>query len=86
MIKRCRLFLCVSMMGMLVLFAGCGKKSEEDVTNKEVYGELSPLSEDELEAMDASDDEDLTEIDEPDDSTDLSVTTLDDSAQEKQEE
>ena len=43
--------------GMLLAsigLAGCGKKSEDDITNKEIYqDDLEPLTEEELNEMDA---------------------------------
>ena len=50
--------------GMLLAsigLAGCGKKSEDDITNKEIYqDDLEPLTEEELNEMDAdTSDEDM---------------------------
>ena len=58
--------------GMLLAsigLAGCGKKSEDDITNKEIYqDDLEPLTEEELNEMDAdTSDEDMKQIDEPED-------------------
>ena len=44
--------------GMLLAsigLAGCGKKSEDDITNKEIYqDDLEPLTEEELNEMDGT--------------------------------
>lgn len=73
--------------GMLLAsigLAGCGKKSEDDITNKEIYqDDLEPLTEEELNEMDAdTSDEDMKQIDEPEeeiaditDTTDATETT-----------
>lgn len=60
--------------GMLLAsigLAGCGKKSEDDITNKEIYqDDLEPLTEEELNEMDAdTSDEDMKQIDEPEEET-----------------
>lgn len=58
--------------------AGCGKKSEDDITNKEIYqDDLEPLTEEELNEMDAdTSDEDMKQIDEPEEETaDITDTT-----------
>lgn len=67
--------------GMLLAsigLAGCGKKSEDDITNKEIYqDDLKPLTEEELNEMDAdTSDEDMKQIDEPEEETaDITDTT-----------
>lgn len=67
--------------GMLLAsigLAGCGKKSEDDITNKEIYqDDLEPLTEEELNEMDANtSDEDMKQIDEPEEETaDITDTT-----------
>ena len=67
--------------GMLLAsigLAGCGKKSEDDITNKEIYQDyLEPLTEEELNEMDAdTSDEDMKQIDEPEEETaDITDTT-----------
>ena len=67
--------------GMLLAsigLAGCGKKSEDDITNKEIYqDDLEPLTEEELNEMDAdTSDEDMKQIDEPEEETaDITETT-----------
>jgi len=67
--------------GMLLAsigLAGCGKKSEDDITNKEIYqDDLEPLTEEELNEMDAdTSDEDMKQIDEPEEETaDITDTT-----------
>ena len=38
--------LCISVM---TIIPGCGKKSDDDITNEEVYGEMEPLTDEELE-------------------------------------
>ena len=53
--------------GMLLAsigLAGCGKKSEDDITNKEIYqDDLEPLTEEELNEMDAdTSDEDMKQM------------------------
>ena len=59
--------------------AGCGKKSEDDITNKEIYqDDLQPLTEEELNEMDAdTSDEDMKQIDEPEDENADSAETAD---------
>lgn len=67
--------------GMLLAsigLAGCGKKSEDDITNKEIYqDDLEPLTEEELNEMDTdTSDEDMKQIDEPEEETaDITDTT-----------
>ena len=67
--------------GMLLAsigLAGCGKKSEDDITNKEIYqDDLEPLTEEELNEMDAdTSDDDMKQIDEPEEETaDITDTT-----------
>lgn len=67
--------------GMLLAsigLAGCRKKSEDDITNKEIYqDDLEPLTEEELNEMDAdTSDEDMKQIDEPEEETaDITDTT-----------
>ena len=67
--------------GMLLAsigLAGGGKKSEDDITNKEIYqDDLEPLTEEELNEMDAdTSDEDMKQIDEPEEETaDITDTT-----------
>ena len=67
--------------GMLLASIGlavCGKKSEDDITNKEIYqDDLEPLTEEELNEMDAdTSDEDMKQIDEPEEETaDITDTT-----------
>jgi hypothetical protein len=68
--------------GMLLAsigLAGCGKKSEDDITNKEIYqDDLQPLTEEELNEMDAdTSDEDMKQIDEPEDENADSAETAD---------
>ena len=67
--------------GMLLAsigLAGCGKESEDDITNKEIYqDDLEPLTEEELNEMDVdTSDEDMKQIDEPEEETaDITDTT-----------
>ncbi len=53
------------------------KKSEDDITNKEIYQDDEPLTEEELNEMDAdTSDEDMKQIDEPEEETaDITDTT-----------
>ena len=64
--------------GMLLAsigLAGCGKKSEDDITNKEIYqDDLQPLTEEELEEMDA-DTSDATETTDKTENTDKAETS-----------
>ena len=50
-----------------VALAGCGKKSDDDITNEEVYGEMEPLTDEELKEMEADTgaDDDLKPIKDP---------------------
>lgn len=65
--KKIKYFLLAGMMIASVSLAGCGEKSEDDITNSEIYEEeLQPLTEEELDAMDVEDsEEDMTPIDDP---------------------
>jgi len=62
--KKLKYFLVTGMVLASVALAGCGKKSEDDITNKEIYqDDLQPLTEEELEEMDAdTSDEDMKQI------------------------
>ena len=72
--KKLKYFLVTGMVLASVALAGCGKKSEDDITNKEIYqDDLQPLTEEELEEMDAdTSDEDMKQIDDPGDEEDTS--------------
>ena len=75
-------FIYMIITGMLLTsigLAGCGKKSEDDITNKEIYqDDLQPLTEEELNEMDAdTSDEDMKQIDEPEDENADSAETAD---------
>ena len=83
-IKKIKYFMITGMLLASIGLAGCGKKSEDDITNKEIYqDDLEPLTEEELNEMDAdTSDEDMKQIDEPEeetaditDTTDATVTT-----------
>lgn len=67
--RKLRYFMITGMLLASIGLAGCGKKSEDDITNKEIYqDDLQPLTEEELEEMDAdTSDEDMKQIDEPED-------------------
>lgn len=79
--KRIKYFMIMGMLLASIGLAGCGKKAEDDITNKEIYqDDLEPLTEDELNEMDAdTSDEDMKQIEEPDeegtDSTDTTDAT-----------
>ena len=79
--KRIKYFMITGMLLASIGLAGCGKKAEDDITNKEIYqDDLEPLTEDELNEMDAdTSDEDMKQIEEPDeegtDSTDTTDAT-----------
>ena len=52
--KKIKYFMITGMLLASIGLAGCGKKSEDDITNKEIYqDDLEPLTEDELNEMDA---------------------------------
>ena len=75
--KKIKYFMITGMLASIGL-AGCGKKSEDDITNKEIYqDDLEPLTEEELNEMDAdTSDEDMKQIDEPEEETaDITDTT-----------
>ena len=77
-IKKIKYFMITGMLLASIGLAGCGKKSEDDITNKEIYqDDLEPLTEEELNEMDAdTSDEDMKQIDEPEDeTTDITDTT-----------
>lgn len=76
--KKIKYFMITGMLLASIGLAGCGKKSEDDITNKEIYqDDLEPLTEEELNEMDAdTSDEDMKQIDEPEDETaDITDTT-----------
>ena len=71
--KKIKYFMITGMLLASIGLAGCGKKSEDDITNKEIYqDDLEPLNE-----MDAdTSDEDMKQIDEPEEETaDITDTT-----------
>ena len=59
--KKIKYFMITGMLLASIGLAGCGKKSEDDITNKEIYqDDLEPLTEEELNEMDAdTSDEDI---------------------------
>ncbi len=65
--KKFRILLLTGMLLGATMFAGCGKKAEDDINNKEVFSDdLEPLTEEELDAMDAdTSGDDMEPIDEP---------------------
>lgn len=69
--KKIKYFMITGMLLASIGLAGCGKKSEDDITNKEIYqDDLEPLTEEELNEMDAdTSDEDMKQIDEPEEET-----------------
>lgn len=76
--KKIKYFMITGMLLASIGLAGCGKKSEDDITNREIYqDDLEPLTEEELNEMDAdTSDEDMKQIDEPEDeTTDITDTT-----------
>ena len=72
--KKIKYFMITGMLLASIGLAGCGKKSEDDITNKD---DLEPLTEEELNEMDAdTSDEDMKQIDEPEEETaDITDTT-----------
>lgn len=77
--KKFRYMIITGMLLASIGLAGCGKKSEDDITNKEIYqDDLQPLTEEELNEMDAdTSDEDMKQIDEPEDENADSAETAD---------
>ena len=77
--KKFRYMIITDMLLASIGLAGCGKKSEDDITNKEIYqDDLQPLTEEELNEMDAdTSDEDMKQIDEPEDENADSAETAD---------
>ena len=77
--KKFRYMIITGMLIASIGLAGCGKKSEDDITNKEIYqDDLQPLTEEELNEMDAdTSDEDMKQIDEPEDENADSAETAD---------
>ena len=76
--KKIKYFMITGMLLASIGLAGCGKKSEDVITNKEIYqDDLEPLTEEELNEMDAdTSDEDMKQIDEPEEETaDITDTT-----------
>lgn len=76
--KKIKYFMITGMLLASIGLAGCGKKSEDDITNKEIYqDDLEPLTEEELNEMDAdTSDEDMKQIDVPEEETaDITDTT-----------
>ena len=60
--KKIKYFMITGMLLASIGLAGCGKKSEDDITNKEIYqDDLEPLTEEELNEMDATETTDKTE-------------------------
>ena len=74
--KKFKYFLLTGMLLATIGLSGCGKKAEDDSTNKEIFeDDLQPLTEDELNAMDAdTSDDDMKSIDDPDDAEDVENT------------
>lgn len=74
--KKFKYFLLTGMLLATIGLSGCGKKAEDDITNKEIFeDDLQPLTEDELNAMDAdTSDNDMKSIDDPDDAEDVENT------------
>ena len=74
--KKFKYFLLTGMLLATIGLSGCGKKAEDDITNKEIFeDDLQPLTEDELNAMDAdTSDDDMKSIDDPDDAEDVENT------------
>lgn len=77
--KKFRYMIITGMLLASIGLAGCGKKSDDDITNKEIYqDDLQPLTEEELNEMDAdTSDEDMKQIDEPEDENADSAETAD---------
>ena len=77
--KKFRYMIITGMLLASIGLAGCGKKSEDDITNKEIYqDDLQPLTEEELNELDAdTSDEDMKQIDEPEDENADSAETAD---------
>lgn len=77
--KKFRYMIITGMLLASIGLAGCGKKSDDDITNKEIYqDDLQPLTEEELNEMDAdTSDEDMKQIDEPEDENADSAETVD---------
>ncbi len=74
--KKFKYFLLTGMLLATIGLSGCGKKAEDDITNKEIFeDDLQPLTEDELNAMDTdTSDDDMKSIDDPDDAEDVENT------------
>lgn len=74
--KKFKYFLLTGMLLATIGLFGCGKKAEDDITNKEIFeDDLQPLTEDELNAMDTdTSDDDMKSIDDPDDAEDVENT------------
>ena len=74
--NKFKYFLLTGMLLATIGLSGCGKKAEDDITNKEIFeDDLQPLTEDELNAMDAdTSDDDMKSIDDPDDAEDVENT------------
>lgn len=83
--KKIKYFLITGMLLGSITLAGCGKKSEDDITNKEIYqDDLQPLTEEELNAMDAdTSDEDMRQIDDPGEEEDITADSTDKDTTEK---
>lgn len=77
--KKFRYMIITGMLLASIGLAGCEKKSDDDITNKEIYqDDLQPLTEEELNEMDAdTSDEDMKQIDEPEDENADSAETAD---------
>lgn len=49
--KKIKYFMITGMLLASIGLAGCGKKSEDDITNKKFIDDLEPLTEEELNEM-----------------------------------
>ena len=73
--KKIKYFMITGMLLASIGLAGCGKKSEDDITNKEIYqDDLEPLTEEELNEMDA-DTSDITDTTDATETTDKAETS-----------
>ena len=73
--KKIKYFMITGMLLASIGLAGCGKKSEDDITNKEIYqDDLEPLTEEELNEME-EETADITDTTDATETTDKAETS-----------
>ena len=77
--------LCISVM---TIIPGCGKKSDDDITNEEVYGEMEPLTDEGLKEMEADTgkDDDMKPIKDPESEEEGNAEVIEDQDSSKEDD